>query len=357
MPYSGSRPSAGMKIPYIDWSAGFTKKMKTAAKKKSTPRKRKGKRYNPSKAFMTNMQKYNKLSKETKFLAGFKYMSGPGDDYLGLIPAVSLGSWGSNAPVGTGISAVVLQGGATLTDSNAAANTALGEDLCWPLRGFSASRGIGTINRVEGNFAKLKSSLLRLNINVDPRPPSTSSDDVRAKMLPRQFRILIVKAKRNNAVVAGAAPVEAGGSSLDASLFSDLFINEVNQEKGLTSLGSVADPFTFPVNRSKYQLIKEERFRLFPTVAGFSGTTTAVTNGQGPSQLNKSQRFKNYYLPVPKNKVKFDFGENDDEVSQITDYNYVFHVVILCKSEGASGAADSRGWNVQCNLTSTILDE
>ena len=100
--------------------------------------------------------------------------------------------------------------------------------------------------------------------------------------------------------------VANGGSSdqgsLTGAIQTNLFIDEVNQEKGLLDPMSVQDAFTWLINKQKFQVLKDERFTLYPNVAVSKNQDSTVLTSQGPNGITKSQRFKKYYLPVPKNK-------------------------------------------------------
>ena len=342
------------------YNATKTKRIRVKKKKPTryNPRKFYPKSYTRSYAkryasFSKNMDRYIKRNTETKFFPMYNRQNGPASaGYLQEQPAVSLPTFGLTGSVDTGLSALVLQTGQFLTNSNTAANTALGEDLVVRMGGFTTTRGTDS-DQIDGNYCKLKSTLLRININLDPVVQNNGADlDNLDVILPRQFRLIQVKAKRTNSVAIGGA---SGVESYSGSLGINLWIDELNQEKGLSSQGSVADAFTWLVNKQKWQVLADERFTLYPNV--FQKRTSdgsAYSVASGPNGLAKSQRFKNYYLPVPKGKIKYDF---DHVSAQPTNFNYIVHTVILCKSMGGSGTPDSRGWNVQATGMTTVLDE
>jgi len=161
----------------------------------------------------------------------------------------------------------------------------------------------------------------------------------------------MVKAKRDNSVAAGASTDQGSASG---AIRTNLWINEANEERGLLDSMSVQDAFTWMINKQKFIVLKDERFTLYPNAfqkrTSEGGITTVAS---GPNGLAKSQRFKNYYLPIPKNKTKYD---TEHASIQPVDYNFVVHTIILCKSMGGSGNPDSKGWNVQTNGLTSYLD-
>ena len=108
------------------------------------------------------------------------------------------------------------------------------------------------------------------------------------------------------------------------------------------------------INKQKWWVLRDERFTLYPNCQYTK--TDAVNTANGPNGLAKSQRFKNYYLPCPKEKVKFNFSEETPD-QQPFDWDYVTNTIILCKSMGGIGEFDSLGWNVQATGMTTALDE
>lgn len=325
-------------------------------RKSNYPKGKRGRKYNkkyaPSQAFMTQMKKYNKLNAESKFFPMLNFQNGPASQgYLGEIPAVTLPSWGPGAVADqVGLSALVIQTGQYLTTNNANANTSLGKDLCYAVDGYSTTQG-NKSNQIQGDYCNLKSSFIRININVDPAAGGFTSADYQTKCLPRQFRLIQVKAKRDNSVAPGGASADNLGA-YTGNIHTNLFINELNQERGLLSQGSVADPFTWLINKSKFYCLRDERFTLTPNAvtAYSSGSNLALNNAVGPNgTTSKSQRFKTYYLPVPKNKrTKYDFGDDGTDTSQPLSFNFIVQTILVCKSMGGSGVPNSSGWNIQC---------
>lgn len=312
---------------------------------------KKGKKYQPTQSFQKQMKLYENQHVEKKFIPMRNRCNGPGaSGYEFECPAVSIPNAGLTG-ADTGLSAVILQTGETLTNANAAMNTTLGEDLCYEMAGYTITRGTGAVSDIIGNYVNLTSSFMNININVDPPDLSNPfNEPLLSASLPRQFRLIMIKGKRNNSV-AGGASTDQG--SLTGAIQTNLFIDEINQEKGLLDPMSVQDAFTWMINKQKFQVLKDERFTLYPSLLATKNTDSAVLTSAGPNGIAKSQRFKRYYLPVPKNKIKYD---TEHTRIQPLDFNYVVHTIILCKSMGGSGNPDSRGWNCQVNGQSVYTD-
>lgn len=321
--------------------------------KRTRPRRRvyKRKSYKPTKSFQKNMTKYENQHVEKKFIPFTNWTNGPASaGYGGVLPAVSIPNAG---PTGNdvGLSAVIIQTGGMLTSANLSMNNSLGEDLCTPLGGYALTRGTGAVSDIIGNYVQIKSTLQRVNINLDPVSLSNPfNNDLLHSSLPRQFRLIMVKAKRDNSVASGASSDQGSASG---AIRSNLWINESNEERGLLDPMSVQDAFTWIINKQKFIVLKDERFTLYPSVLASKNTDSAVLSSQGPNGIGKSQRFKNYYLPTPKNKTKYDV---DHASIQPVDYNFVTHTIILCKSMGGSGNPDSKGWNVATNGLTSYID-
>ena len=313
-------------------------------------RKAYGKKYKPTKAFSTQMRKYENLHMEKKFIPFKNYTNGPSaSGYLQEIPAVTIPNAGITGN-DLGLSCVILQTGDLLTNANTFINTTLGADICWPTGGYALSRGTGASNDLIGNYIDIKSTMMNLNINVDPYQSNNQANtDLLNASLPRQFRLIQVKSKRNNSVAGGASSDQG---SLTAAIQTNLWINEANEERGLLDPMSVQDAFTWLINKQKFMCLKDERFTLYPNMQYTK--SDAVNTATGPNGIAKSQRFKKYYLPKPAGKTKYD---TEHAVSQPVDMNYVVHTILLCKSMGGAGNPDSRGWNVQVNGLTSFTDQ
>lgn len=301
--------------------------------------------------FNNQMRIYENNHTEKKFISMQNYTNGPlSVGYLGEIPAVSLPNAGLTGN-DVGLSGVVIQTGETLTNAATAINNLLGSDLCTPVGGYKVSNNLGAVGHIIGNYAQFKSTHMNINVNLDPiGTPGASDQQILSQSMPRGFRLIQVKAKRQASVSGGAATDQG---SLAPAIQANLFINEINQEVGLLDPMSVQDAFTFLINRQKFQVLKDERFSLVPqSFATKSGSSVRAASTNVP-QIGRSQRFKKYWLPVPKNKTKFDPAH---AAMQPLDFNYITFTILLCRSIGGSGQYDSRGWNVQVNGASSIID-
>lgn len=307
----------------------------------------------PSKSFQKNMKIYENNHVEKKFIPFTNWTNGPASaGYGGILPAVTIPNAG---PTGNdeGLSCLILQTGAMLTNANLSMNTTLGANLCYPLGGYALTRGTGSVSDIIGNYIQIKSTLQRVNINVDPASGGLTSADYQARALPRQYRLIMVKAKRDNSVAPGASTDQGSASG---SIRKNLWINESNEERGLLDPMSVQDAFTWIINKQKFQVLKDERFTLVPNVVTSFGSSSnlALNNAVGPNGTTaKSQRFKNYYLPTPKNKTKYD---TEHAISLPVNFNFCVHTIILCKSMGGSGNPDSKGWSVASNGLTAYTD-
>lgn len=338
-------------------SKAVTKRNKNINKMKNQNKRKVGKNPNkrrtvPTKSFQKNMKLYENQHIEKKFIRMNNRTNGPAAAGYELeCPAVSIPNAGLTG-ADEGLSAVILQTGNTLTNANTAMNNSLGEDLCYEMGGYAVTRGTGAVSDIIGNYINLSSSYINININVDPATGGLTSNSFQERALPRQFRLIMVKGKRNNSVAGGASSDQG---SLTGAIQTNLFIDEVNQEKGLLDPMSVQDAFTYLINKQKFQVLRDERFTLVPNVstAYTSSNNLQLTNAVGPGAGLKSQRFRKYYLPVPKNKIKYD---TEHATIQPVDFNYVVHTIILCKSQGGSGNPDSKGWNVQANGATAYTD-
>lgn len=349
MPKSSSRVRgrSGMTNPVGHKSS---KKSSTKSGKRSKVSRKKPRR-TPTKSFEKNMKLYENLHVEKKFISMFNRTNGPASaGYLQDCPAVAIPNAGLTG-LNEGLSCVILQTGDTMTNSNTAMNGSLGEQLVYTMGGYKLDRGTGGVGDIIGNYINLTSSFLNININIDPVSLSNPfNDPLLQSSLPRQFRLIQIKTKRQNSVANGGSSDQG---SLTGAIQTNLFINEVNEERGLLDDMSVQDAFTWLINKQKFQVLKEERFTLYPNVLASKNSDSAVLTSQGPNGITKSQRFKKYYLPVPKNKVKYD---TEHVAAQPVDFNYIVQTIILCKCMGGSGTPNSLGWNVQANGSSAFID-
>lgn len=315
------------------------------------PKKKASKRTNTkykgvSKNFAINMKKYNDINCEKKIIPMSNYLNGPSGSYLGDLPAAEL----PNAGIVTGaLTAVVLQTGGTLTNMNAEMNVDSGQTIAYALGGFELSQGVGA-GQLLGKYCKYTSTYLNTNITMDPHLWNNELEDTMDSVLPHQFRIIQVKARRNKMVAQGAQVNDIG----EPSIGYNLFLNEQGKPRGIISDIATQDVFTWFVNRQMWTVLKDERFTLAGNVLSRT-TTQPLTLGSGVSAY-PSQRFKKYWLPKPKTKVRYPFGAVTGTNLEPVDFNYITHTVILCKST-SSGERSSAHWNVQVNGATAFIDE
>ena len=304
--------------------------------------------YKPTSAFTRQMNKYNNLNCEKKIMSMNNYLNGPGSaGYLQDLPCIGLNNAGL---INDALTCVVLQTGRQLTQLNAGLNTSVGGTVVTPMDGFSVLSGSGN-NQLIGAYAKITSTYMNVNITMDPRVVAGATDAFDGQ-LPHQFRIIQVKARRDKMVSPGAQIASYGVPSLSTNLFRD----ELGRAKGLLSDCATQDQFTWFVNKQFWTVLKDERFTLTtPTMLQSGGEEARVL---APNVTNvKSSRFKKYWFPKPKTKVRFEGNAVDGLIKEEpVDFNYVVHTVILCKNT-SSGERASNHWSVQANGATAFIDE
>ena len=131
----------------------------------------------------------------------------------------------------------------------------------------------------------------------------------------------------------------------------------LGRAKGLLSDCATQDQLTWFVNKQFWTILKDERFTLAAPMLNQRSTTT-FNSGISPAQhQHKSARFKKYWLPKPKTKVRFEGNSVDGLIKEEpVDFNYVVHTVILCKNT-SSGERASNHWSVQANGATAFIDE
>lgn len=298
-------------------------------------------------SFAKNMRKYNTINCEKKIMTFNNYLNGPGTGgYLQDMPAASLNNAGltNNA-----LTCVVLQTGRQLTQLNANLNTA-GQTICYPMDGYSVLQG-DTQNRLVGSYGKITSSYLNLSITMDPTDYNNEISESIDNSLPHQFRLIQVKARREKMVSPGAQVASYGVPSISTNLFRD----ESGGARGINAECATQDVFTWFVNKQFWTVLKDERFTLTPTLISRTTDNPIAFNTNGNNY--PSSRFKKYWLPKPKTKVRFEANTVDGVIKQeVVDFNYVVHTIILCKNT-SSGERASNHWNVQANGATQFIDE
>ena len=342
----GSSTKSTRTGPFTDLKTGKT--YSASGKLLST---RKKSSYKPSKEFNKEMKKYQTANVQKRIMTFNNYLNGPGSSgYLQDIPAVGLTTSGltNNA-----LSVVVLQTGRQLTQLNAGINTTTGATVCVPLDGYSVLTG-DTTNRLMGSYAKITSTYMNMNITMDPTKVANSYESTLDTMLPHQFRIIQVKARRDKMVSPGAQVASYGVPSLATNLFRD----EAGEATGILTDSATQDMFTWFVNKQFWTVLKDERFTLACPTLSYISPSPAGEQFQVPTNVSqhKSSRFKKYWLPKPSTKVRFETNVVGGVIKEeVVDYNYVVHTIILCKNT-SSGERASNHWNVQVNGATQFIN-
>lgn len=307
------------------------------------------KSYKPSKEFNNEMKKYQTANVQKRIMPFKNYLNGPGSaGYLQDIPAVGLTTAGLT---NSALSVAVLQTGRQLTQLNAGINSSTGATVCYALDGYSVLSG-DTPNRLMGAYAKITSTYMNMNITMDPTLNTDSDQDALDILCPHQFRIIQVKARRDKMVSPGAQVASYGVPSLATNLFRD----EAGDAKGILSECATQDQFTWFVNKQFWTILKDERFTLAAPLLNQRSTTTFQSGISPAVNQHKSTRFKKYWLPKPKTKVRFETNTVDGLIKEeVVDYNYVVHTIILCKNT-SSGERPSAHWNVQVNGATQFIN-
>jgi hypothetical protein len=323
---------------------------KRVAKREYKPKRngRRKKQYKGlPKEFAKNMRKYNTINCEKKIMTMNNYLNGLGSaGYLQDLPAASLNNAGL---INSALTCVVLQTGRQLTQLNSSLNSTTGQTICSALDGYSVLQG-DTQNRLVGSYGKITSSYINLNITMDPVQQGNEENYINS-CLPHQFRLIQVKARREKMVSPGAQVASYGVPSIATNLFRD----EAGGAQGINAECATQDVFTWFVNKQFWTVIKDERF----TLSAPSYLSASSVNFQYAPNVNthKSSRFKKYWLPKPKTKVRFEANSVDGLIKQeVVDFNYVTHTIILCKN-ASSGERPSNHWSVQANGATQFIDE
>jgi hypothetical protein len=319
--------------------AYYAKRIQTAFRKRRT--------YKPTTAFTRQMNKYQSQNAEKKIIPMLNYLNGPGSQgYLADIPAQGLNSSGL---VNDSLSCIVLQTGSALTNMNAEMNVDSGGTIAYALGGYALTQGTGA-GQLLGKYCKLTSTYMNINITMDPQNIQNGTDEALDSLCPHQFRLIQVRARRDKMVAQGVHVNDIG----EPSIGYNLFLDEQGRPKGLISDCATQDQFTWFVNKQMWTVVREERFTLqSPLITGRD--TAPITVSSGTKQHNSS-RFKKYWLPKPKTKVRYPFGSAVGTTLEPIDYNFVTHTIIICKNT-SSGERASDHWNVQVNGATAFIDE
>ena len=188
---------------------------------------------------------------------------------------------------------------------------------------------------------------------MDPLAITNDTGATLDALCPHQFRIIQVKARREKMVSPGAQVASYGVPSIATNLFRD----ESGGARGINAECATQDVFTWFVNKQFWTVLKDERFTLSATLIGARSDGSGQMSLDGNSSKYKPSRFKKYWLPKPKTKVRFEANTVDGVIKQeVVDFNYVVHTIILCKNT-SSGERASNHWSVQANGATQFIDE
>lgn len=190
------------------------------------------------------------------------------------------------------------------------------------LDGFEFAQGVGDNDRV-GRYMYLKKTTMHLKIALNEGARQTG---------PTRFRVIVYKSKRTN----------TPGQPM-ANPCENLFLDETGRQFGTDTSISAADTATqfrtALVNKRNYQVLKDKRFMLVPSVSTVSGSTAIVTPSS-QSLMNE----KNFVFNLGHWK-KCSFSQDRPD-----DLNYTYCVTILSMPVGQSNTI-TNNWNTSVRGT------
>ena len=162
--------------------------------------------------------------------------------------------------------------------------------------------------------------------------------------MPHDFRFIQVKVKRQNSIAPTSGPDE---NAATGNIANNLFLNTSGKEIGLTDDMGSLEPFSFLINKSKFQVLKDYKFTLCAnTVYG-----AAAAYPSSVKQYPSSKHLK-CYLPKPRGRTKWSFRDGVSVAyPQPVDFNYITQTLILCRVRGSIAGYTSDNWSVQTNGT------
>lgn len=324
-------------------SGKFPKRMLPARKRTYKPT---GGKYYINKA----ISRYNSLNGEKKLIPFANYIVGPDGSWEDSITSIPLSG---NIGSGTNgeVSAVLLQTGKYLTNDNVNLNISLG-GVATAVGGYDIQQGSEN-NELDGRYGKITSSLQNIWIQMNPQNNSPSETTTYlAGMMPHEFRFIQVKVKRQNSIAPTSGPDE---NAATGNIANNLFINTSGKEIGLTDDMGSLEPFSFLINKSKFQVLKDYRFTLCANTYG--GTLSApLPYSSGVKQYPSSKMLK-CYLPKPRGRTRWSYRDGVSVAfPQPVDFNYITQTLILCRVRGSVAGYTSDNWSVQTNGTTAVLD-
>ncbi len=307
----------------------------------------------------------SRKDKERVMLPWRNFQNGTGTGYEGQLPGIASPYAGN---VSGQISLKVLQTGENLTSANDTLNTGDIPGSVQTMGGFLATSGVENINglgEIVGKSAILTSSFIRFTITMDAQaleyPPDESPTKVFSYALPHDFRVMIVRAKRQNSVDTSVA-LSTNSELNTPALRSNLFIDENGNYKGLADDTSVADLFNWQINKAKWECVHQDFFTLkamvLPYTPGNTGSGVYTRLNLDGTPRYPSQKTIKHYLNVPKKKVDFGFQDSTSTPpsGQPVNFNYVYHTVVLCRVQSSTSQVPSATWNIQANGSTALLD-
>lgn len=218
------------------------------------------------------------------------------------------------------VSFVGFQTGNYLNAASDAVNALVGGSM-YPLGGFGMQRG-DTATTIDGNYAYMHSS--HISLTVSAQAADTGFDQLNAAMTPLEFRVIHVRAKKDQ---AGVTP------SLVGSLFSDL----TNAAEGLNGNATKKELFTdWVINSNRFQKVNDVKFKLSqPMQPGFNLQLPCAVGNTGSSNLNYPiKKHLKFYLNKPAKQLKFSQTDNGlNNAYEPINYDFVDYVIILCSRD------------------------
>lgn len=210
----------------------------------------------------------------------------------------------------------------------------------YPLGGYAMRRGDSstTIDGNEVYFNKGKvtfqiTSVVNVSSSVDPM------------VNPLCFRVLHVKAKKD---AAGVTP------SLSGQLFRDM----ENNNAGLMTDMTQREVFhEFNVNRQRFTVLNDKRFKLIQNLAPSLGTNV---NQPCPNLPYPSQKNITLYLDKPKKKLRISEDDNTTNNSfEPTNYDFVHYIFVMCQREQVNSSSFSqtgKAWTITTKGQTSYID-
>ena len=200
-----------------------------------------------------------------------------------------------------------------------------------PLGGYTFPQGTGSNGRI-GRYMFLE----RCNMNMTVSLNSVASRNTQ----PTQFRVLLYKFKRNDALGKIGNPntdlfMSSSGGQLGINTFFD---------NGLAPGSASFNLMNAIVNRKNYQIYKDEKFILTPQVT--------IPSGGGYAPLSHSGALQKEFQFVLNHNEKTAF----DAASKPVDLQYQYAITILSAPMGDLDQLNLNEWRVSIRGTTSALD-